>query len=324
MRTDFTGAKRLAGNTLWLLEKRGPLSLSSNGTLLINCTFSDLMVLLARRVVAAESGSSQATKSAAAETVIKQFVTQQLLTDRTFGGVTVPGWQDFITMESDSGRGATEAASAAWADVLSACQAVAQASMVDGTYLAFDFEVLDTLAYQFCVYDGQRGVDRSPGSAKPLTVSANAGQILEHNYTEDYSAAGSALFATGQSVAGAQLNAYVVNPAIEYMGPFSHVERYGMGLSTGSAAKLTTHAKQQLRSDRPTIEVTATLAQSESFILGRDFDFGDYLTIQAGNIELPGYLEVMVVTVNSTGQETIQVTLRAELVDPSTGAVVPT
>ena len=323
-RTDMHGARRLVGGTHWLCTKRGPLSLSSTGQLLISASFSDLLCLLQRRLVAAESGSAQATKSDAAESIVKALVNEQLLSDRTVNGVSIPGWQSFLSLETDAGRGPTEYVNAPWQDVLSASQQVARMSAWDGTYLAFDFEVQGTLAYQFCCYPNQRGVDRSQSAARPLVISTDAGKLGTFSYDEDYTACASALFCTGQSKGGAQLAKYVTNAALEYAGPFSHTEKCGSGQQSGNANLILSQAKTLLRSYRPLVEVSGTVLETENCLLGRDFDFGDRLTMSCAGIVLPAYLEMLQLQVDNSGSETITVTMRGELLDPDTGAVIPT
>ena len=285
-------------------------------------TFADLIVLLQRRLIAAPSSSAQATKTGAAETIIKSLFTQQVITDRTFGGVTVGGWQAYLTCEVDGGRRQTESASNACRTCSRSCQAVAQASASDGTYMAFDFEVQGPLAYEFCVYDQQRGVDRSATSPIPLVISDAAGKLSSYNYSEDYSSCASAVFASGQSVGGSQLMEYVASTALENMGPFAHTEKYGLGISTSDPNALVTQARAILRDSRPLVELLGAILETENAIMGRDWDYGDRLTVSVQGIELPAYIEVMSVTVDTSGQESINVTTRGELVDPVTGAFV--
>lgn len=297
-----------AGGTHWLLTRRD-LVLAADGHWTISATFTDLLDLLRRWLVAYPAGSAQSAKTGAAETVIKAFVTDELITRSAALGVNLG---NYITIEGDAGRGQTVNVEGSWQDVASVCSNVAQSSAQLGTYVAYDFEVLGMLSYLFRVYTGQRGTDRSPTAPLPLQIIVESGAVAAATYTMDYSGSATYVWAGGQKTGGAQVYATASDASRESYGPFAHREMYGSAQNTVDSAVLTSQAKDLLREYRPAGDFTV-----QALVLGAGLEFGvnvklgDLVSVRYGPLDFLAALEGISVTVDgSSGLETVSSTLR--------------
>ena len=317
-------------DTVWLLRKRQK-TLAEDGSRTLTLTFVDLMDLPARRVIAYLDTSAKANRSGPLETVLKDLVTDNLLTV-DYVAYPAAGDQDclhqhgqslakYIAMEGDAGRGPNVTDASPLGNVLQSMQTLAQAAFqTHGTYVAFDFEVQDVLRYVFRVYVGMRGSDRSLSGVRPVVVSPEGGMLGTLDYEEDYSAAPSYVI-----MVGAGTNTpddpiqYAVWPASGtpspyVVGPLAYLEAVGSATNTATGDALYTMAAAAARDLRPVTNFSASLRQTPGFQFGRDFDFGDKLTCQFDGVLLPVRVDAIQVTVSGAdGSETINAELRPDL-----------
>ena len=297
-----------AGGTHWLLTRRD-LVLSSNGQWTISATFADLLDILRRWLVAYPAGSAQSAKTGAAETVIKAIVTEELITRSAALGITLG---NYITVESDAARGQTVTIEGSWQDVNAICSNVAQSSAQLGTYVAYDFEVSDVLAYVFRVYTGQRGTDRSPTSPIPQSLIVESGEMAAGTYTMDYSSSATYVFAGGQKSSGTQVTATASDASRETYGPFAHRELYGSAQNTADSGVLTSQANDLLREYRPAGDFAVQqLVLGSGLELGVNVDFGDLVSVHYGPLDFLAAFEGINVSVDgASGLETVASTMR--------------
>jgi hypothetical protein len=293
--------------TVWFLRKRTK-TLESDGAWTTTLGFVDTLDLLNRYIVDYPYDDANAQKYfLPAETIMKQVVTNELITRSGLG--------NYIAVEPDGARGyQTISLVCSYQQVGSVCQQVAQASTQYGYYLTYDLEAVGPLSYVFRVYPNQRGTDRSAQSSQPLTLSPQGGTIGSGTYAEDYTQAGTRVIAAGQSTDGS-LTQMVSNPVLEALGPFAVVEQFASIQNTADYGSVAMQAAQALRKTRPILSFSGTIIQTPGLEFGVDFDFGDLVTVQFGNLTIPVRLEGLTVTVDaSSGLETLQATMQYQLV----------
>ena len=299
------GARQRMMNTLWLVSKRAVI-LAEDGTQTMTVSAVDCIDVLRRWQIMYDTNTPQATKTGAAESVIKAVVTDQLVTR---GGLP-------IAVESDGAFGFSVSIAAGWQQVLSTVQSIAQTSTQYGSYMAFDFDPTAMTAWTFRTYLGQHGTDRSSGAAVPLTLSDKAGDVASGTYTEDYSTCDSRVVALGRTAKGATTQAIVTDATLDNLGPFAHTEmNTTMQDTTDAVYTLPCVANAELRARRPTLCLSqAILPQSPSCQYGVHYDFGDKLSCSFAGLSFTAWLETLAVSVDaSSGQETFTGTLNGVL-----------
>ena len=312
-RWDGSGIRRRPMQTQWLLRKRTK-QLDSSGERTITLECVDLMDLLNRRLIAYPDGDSHTTRSGTCEAVVKAIVTDNLITSAG-NHPSGQSWSNWVSVEASYARGASVSDSSPWGNVLSTIQDLCQGSyQANGTFIAFDFEIVATLAYQFRIYTGQRGVDRSLYGQKPTIISVDGENFSDATYEEDYSSAYSAVIETGQGTGQLQTVRTVTDPNLISLGPFACFEAQDSSANSSNTTLLTCQGQTYLRANRPQAPFNGTLKQNASFVYGRDFEFGDLVTVQFGKSSFStARVDTLSVAVDDKGAETISVTVTGEL-----------
>ena len=322
-RRDDLGTRRRPMDTLWLLRKRKK-SLGADGSLVMVLTFVDLMEVLTRRMIAYPELSARANRTGPVDDVIRQIVRDNY-TDIDYTDpycLHQPGGNlgTWMNVESDAGAGATVLDASPFGNVLSTIQALAQSVWVTSRqYVAFDFEVQSLLSLDFRVYMGARGTDRTQKGSKPLTLSPESGTLGIVDYEEDWSTA-----ATWVIVCGAGTGVDQVFGTCAVAGspnsPFGAIEYLETATTTSDDSALVQVATAAARQQRPTAQFTASIQQSAGFLYGRDFEFGDKLTVHFGQQALTARLDGLHVTVTGQdGAEQFDGTFQAELYEDIPG-----
>jgi hypothetical protein len=167
---------------------------------------SSYLDLIRRRAIWHYAGSSGSDKSGVGETVIKEFVNENAGPGATTpprilqSGVT-PG----LTMQADGGLGGAWEGSRSYRNVLDVIREIATA-----TGLAYDVIGTGAATFEFRVYEGQRGVDRTntgldtttglnaAGNA-PVIFALDSGNMTEPTFTESHSDEINAVLVLGQN-----------------------------------------------------------------------------------------------------------------------------
>jgi len=128
--------------------------------------------LLNRRHILYNAGNAYSSKSGAGETVIKAYVDENAgpsandvnrLRNGVFAGLSI---------QADAANGTNWDGARAYANLLYSCAEIARETLVD-----FDVIGVGAALYEFRVYNGQRGSDRSTDGLDPATGLNGAGNV---------------------------------------------------------------------------------------------------------------------------------------------------
>jgi hypothetical protein len=126
--------------------------------------------LVFRAKILYKAGSAFTDKSGPGETVIKQLVNENIGPGASNAAREVNGVRPGLTIEADQGRGGTWEGSRAWKTL---GEAISEIAAVTG--LAFDIVGTGPATFEFRVYEGQRGQDRTNVGLDPSTGKNGAG-----------------------------------------------------------------------------------------------------------------------------------------------------
>lgn len=268
------GPLYLDGGTRWLIVKRRRV-LESGGKSRLEITAMDGVDLLRRRIVAANSGSSQADKTGAADTLITTIISEQCGSSAS----SVRQYANF-TVNTASGSGASVSKAFSRRNVLLVCQEIAQSSTTAGTYIAFDV-VWSGSGWEVRTYPNYRGVDRRwPTGFSPVILSPENGSLITFLYEEDYTDEITMAYAGGQDTGAARVIATAQDTIRSALSPYALIEAFIDARGTDAAAQVQDEADAGLRAGRPRITVEAELTDAPQALFGRDYGFGDVLTAQ--------------------------------------------
>jgi len=247
---EFEGFHRISG---FEMASDGKETFTSSGV-----NYKDL---LSRRVIAEYAGSSGATKSGAAETVIKEFVDEQI-------GPSAPAGDQVsgLTIEADGAGGDAVSISRSYRNLMEVCQEIAAIGGGD-----FDVVGNGDGAWQFKWYDGQLGTDR-----RTTIVFATGFGNMENPRLTKYPATANYVLVAGQGEGTDR----------------QWEERPTSGAPTGidrrtvfrDARDTSDSSTQQARGDaeldagKASNELTFGVIQTERYQYGEHYELGDLVT----------------------------------------------
>lgn len=301
------GQFHLDMETIWFTVF-GEKVLTADGQRLTKIRCVDAIELLKRRIVAYNSGSSQADKSAtAADNFIKAIVRENL---GSLATDTVRDLSAYLTVQADLAQGANVAKAFARRNVLTVCQEVAVASETNGTYVAFDIISGAADALEFRTYTGQRGVDhRYPDGQNPILIGPEYGNLSDVRRGYDHTDEATYIYAGGQGEGASRAIGTASDATRIALSPFNRIERFNDSRLTANATQLADDAAARLRQSEPRATFTGRLIDTPATTYSLHYGFGDFVTAQFENESIDCRIQSIRVKI-ANGEETIETQLR--------------
>lgn len=291
------GAMRLEGDATWLIRRRQRV-LTAQGERRLVVQALHVNHLLARRVVAYAAGSSQASKSAAADNLIKAIVTENFIS-ATDAARNVSG----LAVQADAGLGPTVAKAFARRNVLTVLQEVSDAAARQGTYLGWEVRT-GASGYEFVTYVGQRGVDRRYGTGAYLPFGPQFGNIGAAELEEDWTDEETYVYALGQGLRANRAVADAQNTAAERASPYGRIEgTINAASEERTTAQLTDEARQELYARRARVRFRGETQDTDGCIYGRDYHWGDLVTVTFDGAQIPCRVDPVTVRLSRDGEQ---------------------
>lgn len=271
------GQLSLVGNTCYLLRKFR-YERTSRGTF-IRLGGDDLKALFNQRFINSPAGLSGSRKNMAIDDMMREIVRQNLSsaagTDSSGVSRAFP-----ITVEANTTRLAVVEKAFAWDNVLSTLKSLAQTSAELGTYVAFDI-YYDALSntMEFRLYPDQRGVNRRVSSFNLLALSTESGSLSEIAIDYDYTAEITACKAGGSGEGTERALGAYTDVARAGLTPFNYREDFYNNSNIETVSVLNRDAQSQVNLGRPMQTVRAKINQTSLVQYGRNYGWGDILTV---------------------------------------------
>jgi hypothetical protein len=269
--------------------------------------------LLRRRRIAYDAGTAYTTKSGAADDVLKAFVRENLgsLVDSNRDYTAGINVSSLLAVQGDAGLGATVSVAATRDRLLDTLQKVAQAATQAGKYLAFDI-VWNGTRLEFRTYVGQRGIDhRFPGGLNPVILSAENGTLFEAIQDDDWTDEVTVVIAGGSGQGASRAIGTAADVARRDASPFGAIEEFTQQTDTASSSVLASLAAAHVRAGRPRQVLEGRVQDAPGVRYGREWGWGDYVTIQVEGVNADARVEAVTVSVEGA-RETIDAQVRAD------------
>lgn len=261
------------------------------------------LTLLKRAWIQWAAKSAQAQKSDAGETVIKEIVNENIgpgalesagrEKDHVFPGVAI---------EADSGRGTNWSGSFAWKRALSTVRNIANA-----TGLVVDIVGTGPATYEFRVYEGQRGEDRTVGSASPLIFSTSFGNMRTPLLSQNRGDEITSVTAIGQGVEDDR-QTRVVQSSARFDSPWNDIESVINSSQSDSDDELDSAAESELQENKKTDALSFEILQTASAFYGKDYTWGTKATARFKDYESDITIDDINITINGQqAQENITI-----------------
>lgn len=276
---------------------------------------SDPNVLLKRRINAFASGTSQSNYSGSfASNMMYQAAIRNLTEifsaqpDRTIA-------DHGFSVAAPISQGGSVNKQAAWKNTLDLLQEIQTLSKQQGQEIFFAIVPTSETAMQFQTYANQPGADRTLASGKtPVVFSLERGNLLAPQLTYDYSNEANYIYAGGKGQED-QRNVQEASDAASIgRSPFARKEKFVSAISgvlDNSDEQVLAKAKDALEKSRARVNLTGTIISTASLAYGKDWFFGDKVTIDYAGFQFDTIIRAVSVAVDGDGRETV--TARVEL-----------
>jgi len=272
----------------------------------ITTTALSLQSLLQRRIVAYYAGLANYSKFTNVyagnlmKILVRTNITSGFAANRD--GVDTYVAIDNLTVVGDANDGVVLSYSCSRNNVLQAITAVSQASIQSGLWIVGQI-TSNGNAWTFDTFPQYFGQDRRGQSVLSLS-NRNVEQVeLTYDRTQEYTTVIAAGSGTEQArFIGTNFSAEVT------ASPYNRKELFYTNPQLKSQALVDTAALNLTRANRATFSFGATLIQTPQFLRGVDYNVGDILTVEFNKAQYTTRLDVIDVTINSSG-----ITERAEL-----------
>lgn len=263
--------------------------------------------LLYRRIVAAYSASTYATKNDVADDMMKEIVTESLsdnLLPAPDAGTRA--WSN-LSVAGDVSAGPTLSRSIAWKELLTNSGSgvlpnIAQAAREAGTEVFFDI-VADTISansitFQFRTYTGQPGQDVSDR----VVFDQNRGNLQDPFYEFDAIDEVNYVYAGGGMV-GVLRNIQQVYDADRYNASiWNRCEGFADARGQASDDEVREAGRAVLEEGRPKERLGGTPVDTKGTRFGRDWNFGDKVKAKYKELEFDTIIRAVTIGKEETGR----------------------
>ncbi len=265
--------------------------------------------LVRREEVGYFAGSAFTDKSGPGETVIKQFVYENVgMGAGSFQRVD-NGVMAGLSVQADNGLGASWEGSRAWKPLLGVIQEIAEA-----TGLVFDVAGIGPAQFEFRVYDRQRGKDRSltglneatglngAGNA-PVTFSKEAGNMITASMQITRGDEINVVYVLGQGEQSDRNVLVVKDTAAVAVSPWNRRVVSRNAVQETVDAGLQSVGESVLNERRIQTMVSFMPLQVASTVYGRHYGFGDRVSVKYANRTVNVEIAEVELTVNESGED---------------------
>jgi hypothetical protein len=298
----------LETNTQWLVRKW----ITNDDAQTITIRAESGLELCNRRIIAYDAETSQSAKSGDADTVIVEFVNENL-------GAAVADsnrdWSDKITIFSASG-GPTVNRAASRKNLLKTIQEVAQDAGQAGSPIFFDMEYnTGSRKFEFRTFKSIRGVDLTLGS-NTLTLSNEFGSLTNVIRDDDYTNEITFAYAAGRGTAAERKVQSASDGDRINESPFGRIEKLADSRNTSASGDLIGRAQETVRDGRPVRMYSGTVVNKpgaflQSSIYGINWNWGDKVKVELDGEVQSATIDSVSVSVQSK-KETISTAIRIE------------
>lgn len=273
--------------------------------------------ILARRIIAYNSGSSFTLKTDNVGDLIKQFARENIgssitadrdISDSSADLVT----SGYLTIDPDSGDGVSITRETARGNMIGVLQDIADDSTQSGIYMSFGVVGgVGKTPFNLITRHDAWGSDLS----ETLVLSPDKGNIENWKIEIDHSEEATVIIAAGNGQGDERIIQVATDVARIGSSPFGHIEQMIDAPNCDTAAKVLSYAQSALRQYEPRISFEADLIETPRSTRGIDYDLGDIVTarvrIQDSVLEFQCRIDTIYVSVRRGEQRS-----RVQLTSP--------
>lgn len=256
--------------------------------------------LLARRIIDAAAGSAGADKSGAADTVMREYVLENLgasaSADRQMSGVS---------LETAKTLGPTVTKGASRDNLLMTLQALSMLAAQKGTRVFFEIVPFSATSFQFQTFSPQRGTYRGLSATNgQLVLAEDRGTLANTVLEEDAASEVTMAYAGGLGIDDMR---NVQNTGDLSKTGINRIEIFRDSWNSGTSNNaLLDEARSIIRELRPRISFKGEIVNNADNEYGVHWGFGDTVVAEYSEYRLDCDVNLVIGTVDNKGNEDIQ------------------
>lgn len=311
IRRNLDGKSKRDTDTIWLLQDW--VEIYSGDNKYYQLMAYDANHLFARRYIPYAAESSYTKKTDNADDIIKAIMRENYGTLAKLPTEVTPTTVDtardistYLTIDADLGLAPSVTAAFAQAKVIDALKQIVNASGNAGTELFFDIVAVTAKTLVFRTYISYRGVNRTSNDVK---FTPQNGTLFNAKISTAYSKEQNYIYAKGQGQASERLFVTASDTARIAKSPLNRREGFVDGRSNAGTTVLQSEANSALFIGKPTTILDAELRDTENARYGIDWNWGDYVPVNAGGNSFNCHVRAVNVSIKD-GKESIRAILR--------------
>lgn len=252
-------------------------------------------ILLSQRIVEYPAGSAKASSQGKADDIMHSIVSENLGSSAR-DGRALP----YFSAGTSASLGEECNKSFAKEVVQDILVDLANASASLGTRIYFDIEEVSS-GFEFKTYIGQRGTDRTTGSAT-FIVGEDYNNISNASLSYSYIDMASVIYIGGQGSAEDRIMVSLSKDSVSGLTPYSRIERFFDGRNNSRVSDLIGKGLATLEKTRPQIRFKGELQDTENSRYGEDWEWGDKIKVNQFGLAFDAYINTVSINVSSQGE----------------------
>lgn len=268
-----------------------------------------LEYLLSGRVVAYYAGHARASQTDQADDLMKSVVDENLgANSLTAGGrkASASISSTYFSVQADAAAGPSISIGMSYQNVLDVCRKLADAARTAGTEVYFGIVPTGENTFEFRTKTGQWGQDRTSSYSNGLVFGPEYGNVGAAELDEDSTDEINYAYGLGQNQGSAR--EVQTSSDTTRTGASLFAVREGKVDARGetTSAAVLDAADALLVKGRPVTTFSGELLSVPGAIYGKDWNFGDRVTVSFGGRQFTALVRYVKVTVDERGLETIE------------------
>lgn len=303
-------APYLEMDTVWLI--RLVRSKYSKGDRYIHILCHDATNIIDRRIVAYSCDTAYSHKNTYADNMMRQIVREN------FGSLATDTNRDIsaiMSVEADLSTSTAPTLDKSFCrqKVLPLLQDICSESFENnGTYLAFDVVYTPEGSFEFRVFQGARGLDRTgitPGLQKVI-FSVDAGNLEYATHSFDHSEEYNYIYCGGRGEGDDRVIATASDSTWIAKSPLNRREDWIDSRDSNSVSQAESDAKARLAEAGPKQKLNGHIVQTSKCLYGVHYFFGDKVTVMHNQMTFDVHLDYVKATVDGKGEPDINIFTR--------------
>lgn len=313
------GGKRLEGDTGWFMRRPRRVT-NQEGAKVIQVTAYSAFELLRRRAIPFVAGSSYAEKvdipwdDMLREIVYENYGPGASYAGASYGDDPARNLEPWLVVEPYQRWGASFETTHgfSWTYVVNALLEIVNEVRSNGFYCTVDVVRLSPAHYEFRVFVGARGMDRTSRTGQPTVVSEKRRNLQEPIVDENWEDERNYVYTMGQGQETDRVVRTSQDDARIGISPFNRRELLNDQRSLYIPESVQAASDAALESNRPRRSFSGKIVQTASFLYGKHWNWGDIVVAEDEGINWNCHIDTVTVSVDQTGAEIVTGLLRSE------------